>query len=101
MANQPLQFTNAKIINYFVIRDTVDGLLANDTKAIDDSAQNIFLCGHIQGIKMCTNQHLAIEASCIPEMKKDCVYLLHLQLDNVTLEIISAKCGARMQAASM
>ena len=58
--NQMLSFINAQIINYFVIRNTVDGMPANDMKAIDSSALNLFRCGHIQDIKVCTDQHLAV-----------------------------------------
>ena len=45
--NQTLSFCNAQLINYFVLRSTVDGMPANDMKAIDSSALNLFLCGHV------------------------------------------------------
>ena len=92
--NQMLSFTNAQIINYFVIRNTVDGMPANDMKAIDSSALNLFRCGHIQDIKVCTDQHLAVQANCVPEMRKDRIlYKLCLHLDTVSFDIISARCG--------
>ena len=34
-----------------------------------------------------------IQANCVPEMRKDRIYKLHLQLDSVSSEIISARCG--------
>ena len=71
--NQMLSFTNAQIINYFVIKNMVDGMPANDMKVIDSSALNLFRCGHIQDIKVCPDQHLAIQANCVPEMRKDCI----------------------------
>ena len=49
--NQPLLLTNAQIINYFVSRNSVDSMPANDMKAIDSSALNLFQCGHVQDIK--------------------------------------------------
>ena len=50
-----------------MLRNTVDGMPANDMKAIDSSALNLFRCGHIQDIKVCTDQHLAIQAKSVPE----------------------------------
>ena len=91
--NQVLSFTNAQIINYFVIRNTMDGMPANDMKAIDNSALNLFCCRHIQDIKVCTDQHLAVQADCVPEMRKDRIYKLCLHLDTVSFDIISARCG--------
>ena len=88
-----LPFCNAQLINYFVLRNTVDGMPANDMKAIDSSALNLFLCGHVQDVKVCTDHHLVIQANCVPEMRKDRIYKLHLQLDSVSSEIISARCG--------
>lgn len=58
--NQPLLLTNAQIINYFVLRNSVDSMPANDMKTIDSSALNLFQCGHVQDIKVCTDQQLAM-----------------------------------------
>ena len=38
---QLLSFTNAQIINYFVVRTAVDGTPARDMKAINSSALNL------------------------------------------------------------
>jgi len=57
--NQPFLLTNAQIINYFELRNTVDSMPANDMKATDSSALNLFQCGHIQDIKVCTDQHIS------------------------------------------
>ena len=48
MANQALQFTN--IINYFVMRNTIDGLPTNDTKVIQ---HNIFSYVGILNVLKC------------------------------------------------
>ena len=79
--SRTLPFCNAQLINYFVLRNTVDGMPANDMKAIDTSALNLFPCGHVQDVKVCTDHHLVIQANCVPEMRKDRIYKLHLQLD--------------------
>ena len=61
-----LTFSNSQIITYVVTRTAVDGLPANDLKAINTSAQHLFKCGHVQDIKFMNAGHLAIQAKCIP-----------------------------------
>ena len=87
-------FTNAEIINYFVSRRAVDGLSANDTKAMNKSALNLFQCGHIQDIRVCytSRKQLSIKYSCIPEMSKDRVCKLILILDSELYNVVGAKC---------
>ena len=46
----PINFTNAEIVNYFVIRRAIDGLPASDVKGMNSSALNLFWCGHLQDI---------------------------------------------------
>ena len=60
VTNQPFLLTNAQVINYFVLRNTVNSMPANDMKAIDISALNLFQCGCIQDIKVCTDHQLAM-----------------------------------------
>ena len=86
-------FNNANIINYFVVRTTVDGKPANDTKAMNSSALALFGCGHVQDIEMCYDNHLCLRASCLPEMRKDRVYKLLLLLDSKSSDILQAECG--------
>ena len=40
--DQMFSFSNAQIINYFVVRTAVDGMPVSDMKAINSSAQNLF-----------------------------------------------------------
>ena len=62
-------FTFAQIVSYFVNRFVCDGLPAGDFKGINKSAENLFICGHIQ---VChTYDHLLVKAKCLPEMRKD------------------------------
>ena len=88
-----LMFSNSQIITYFVTRTSIDGLPANDLKAINNSAQNLFKCGHVQDIKVANDKHLYIQAKCIPEMKKDRIYKIYFLLDKETLDIMRAECG--------
>ncbi len=91
--HQILSFTNANIINYFVVRTAVDGMPSDDIKAINSRALNLFRSGHIQCIRTRTNKHILIQANCLLEMRKDRVYKLFLSLDLATSDIISAECG--------
>ena len=45
-------FSTSQIIAYFVIRTIVDGLLGNDMKVSNNSAQHLFKCGHVQEIEV-------------------------------------------------
>ena len=45
-----LEFGMSQIVAYFVTRSVTDGKVAGDLKSINKSAQNLFVCGHIQNI---------------------------------------------------
>ena len=90
--HEVFSFTNAEIINYFVVRTAVDGKPADDMKAINSSAMNLFRCGHIQDIRVCCDNYMFIQAKCLPEMRKDRLYKLLLFLDLETSDIVAAEC---------
>ena len=92
-AHKMFSFTNAQIINYFVVRTAVDGMPANDMKAINNSAMYLFCCGHVQDIKVNFEKYVCVQAKCLPEMRKDRIYKLILFLDLESSEIIAAECG--------
>ena len=71
-----LMFSKSQIITYFVTRTFLPG---NDLKAINNSAQNLFKCGHghVQNINVANDKHLYIQAKCIPEMKKNRIYKIN------------------------
>ena len=71
------QFNNAQIVNYFVTRTDVDGLQCGDFKTINQSATNLFWCGHVQQIEVASDEeHVFLRAMCLPETRKDCTYEL-------------------------
>ena len=74
-----------------------DGLPAADFKSMNMSAENLFKCGHVQSIQLCTkdrkNKEVWVKAICLPEMRKDREYKLVLTLDAESTEICSAQCG--------
>ena len=58
-------------MSYFVSRSVSDGFPADDFKAINKRAENLFICGHIQCIQVLRHDsQLLFKASCLPEMKK-------------------------------
>ena len=92
-SHEVFSFTNAQIINYFVVRTAVVGKPAADMKAINSSAMNLFPCGLIQDIRVCCEKYMVIQAKCVPEMRKDRIYKLILFLDVEISDIVAAECG--------
>ena len=68
---------------------------AGDFKSINESASNLYRCGHVQEIQVCLheNSNLCIRAKCLPEMRKDRVYLLEMILDESSYDVLNARCG--------
>ena len=65
-------------MGYFVTRTAIDGLQCGDFKS-DESAMNLFRCGHVQQIEVgTTSDELLLQAKCLPEIKKDRVYKLSI-----------------------
>ena len=57
------------------MRTVNDGKAANDFKSINQSAENLFRCGHVQGLSIVyKDEYCWIKAECRPEMKKDKMY---------------------------
>ena len=53
-----------------------------------------FRFGHVQAILVCSNEnYLFIKSKCLPEMRKDRVYLLNMALIRPGCDIVSAECG--------
>ena len=46
-------FSSGHIVSYFVNCSVCDGFPAGDFKAINKSAENLFVCGHVQNITTC------------------------------------------------
>ena len=57
------QFNIGHIVTYFVNRTVCDGLPTADLKSVNKSAENLFRCGHVQEIKICsTNKFFFLRA---------------------------------------
>lgn len=88
------RFTNSQIVGYFVTRTALDGLQCGDFKSVNESAMNLFRCGHVQQIEVgTTSDELLLQAKCLPEMKKDRVYKLSISMKKDSLDILTAECG--------
>ena len=84
------EFTNAQIISYFVSRTADDGLPASDFKSVNSSALSLFRCDHVQKIRVChqiSSSSTFICADCLPEMKKDRVYKVEIELEHSSFDI--------------
>ena len=46
------KFTNAHIVTYFVMRKVCDGSSCTDFKSINQSAIDLFHCGHLQQVEI-------------------------------------------------
>ena len=82
-ADQVFGFTNAQIVTYFVTRTASDGLPMGDFKSINNSAANLFCCGHVQRIQVAedTTDTFFLRSECLPEMKKDRIYKINIKLN--------------------
>ena len=70
-----------------------DSQSCSDFKAINQSAVNLFQCGHLQQVKVLKlSERLWIQAHCLPEMKKDRTYKVQLSLSVSGWDIIGANC---------
>ena len=56
-SKEVFSFTNANIISYFVVRTAVDGMPSSDVKSINNSALNLFRCGHVQDMMISYDKH--------------------------------------------
>ena len=82
------------MISYFVSRTPVDGLASDDIKSINKSAKYLYDCGHIQYMEVgYTSTSMHLRATCIPEMRKDCIHKVMMILDRRTSDINAATCG--------
>ena len=95
LSNSSINFTNAEIVNYFVLRRAVDGMPASDIKGMNNSALNLFKCGHFQDIVVChlPEDHVCIRANCVPEIKKDRIYKFTLFMDKSSFDVVGADSG--------
>ena len=86
------KFTNAHIVTYFVMRKVSDESSCTDFKSINQSAIDLFHCGHLPQVEIAeSNGTLWIRANCLPQMWKDKAYILSLSSNK--WDINGASCG--------
>ena len=87
-------FTMATIIHYFVTRIACDGKSTNDFKNLEKKSYPLFLDGHVQNITVSSGDKSTIyRANCLPEMKKNVIYNIHLTQNTLSGDIESGTCG--------
>ena len=83
-------FTMATIIHYFVTRIACDGKSTNDFKNFEKKSYPLFLDGHVQSITVSSGDKSTIyRANCLPEMKKNVIYNIHLTQNTLSGDIES------------
>ena len=83
------------IVAYFVNRTVKDSLPAADFKSVNNSAENLFRCGHIQSIEVvAVDDILYVKSKCLPEMRKDRVYCVKMAIQRTSADISGAECGS-------
>ena len=88
------RFTNAHKVTSFVMRKVCDGSSCTDFKSINQSAIDLFHCGHLQQVEIAeSNVTLWIRANCLPQMRKDRTYKVVLSLSNSKWDINGTSCG--------
>ena len=82
------------IVAYFVTRLASDRKVVNDFKSINKSAEGLYKCGHVQNVQVLTDsQFIYIKSKCLPEMRKDRVYLMKVALKSKEYDVVLAECG--------
>ena len=93
-----LEFTTSHIVAYFVARSVCDNQPAGDIKSINKSAEYLFKCGHVQSIQFATSDsHLLFKAKCLPEMRKDRVYIMKMALLKKVLTYVMPNVGVQQE----
>ena len=88
------QFTIENVIDYLINRKENDCMRAEDWKSFKAGGYKLFKEGHVQ--KIMITQHdsvFGITCSCLPEMKKDRVYKIKINLLTNSSEVCLAECS--------
>ena len=83
-ADKAITFTHGHMITYFVSRNVVDGMAAEDFKSINSAANNLFEGGYVQNIEIGESEHYI-------HIRR--VYKILLSLHNSSYDIATACCG--------
>ena len=76
------------------MRKICNGCSYIDFKSINQSAIDLFHCGHLQQVETAeSNATLQIRANCLPQMRKDRDYKVVLSFSSNKWNINGASCG--------
>lgn len=82
-----------QIIEYFVYRNDSDGLERQDWKNVNSGGYKLFKEGHVYDLfTSFSHNTFFIKGKCLPEMKKDRVYVLKVQINIDSSSVTKAEC---------
>ena len=89
-----LAFCHGHMITYFVDCQVCDQRPAGDMRSISEHAYALSERGHVQKIEVASDTNsIYLRATCLPEMRKDRIYKISLELNKQSNHIIAAGCG--------
>lgn len=86
-------FTIENVLDYLINRKEDDCMKAEDWKSFKAGGYRLFKDGHVQDIMV--NQKdslLEIKCNCLPEMKKDRIYKIQIDISSDTSDVNHAEC---------
>ena len=90
-------FTIENVLDYLIYRKKEDGLRAEDWKSFKVGGFKLFKEGHIQNIMVSQQGTVfGIECRCLPEMKKDRVYKIKVEISTnaPSVHLAESSCPA-------
>ena len=87
-------FTIEKVLDYLVYRKEEDNMRAEDWKSFKSGGFKLFKEGHVHNI-MVHRQGIIfrVNCRCLPEMKKDRVYKINVEISTETSSVHLAECS--------
>ena len=87
-------FTIEKVLDYLVYRKEEDNMRAEDWKSFKSGGFKLFKEGHVHNI-MVHRQGIifGVNCRCLPEMKKDRVYKINVEISTETSSVHLAECS--------
>ena len=87
-------FTIENVLDYLIYRKEEDCLRAEDWKSFKAGGFKLFKEGHVQNIMISQQGTVfGVECKCLPEMKKDRVYKIKVEISTHTSSVHLAECS--------
>ena len=87
-------FTIENVVDYLIYRKEEDNMRAEDWKSFKTGGFKLFKEGHVQNIMVHQQGTVfGIDCRCLPEMKKDRVYKIKVEISTETSSVHLAECS--------